>query len=67
MDLMGPMQVESTAGKQYIFACMDDYSRFTRIDFSREKLDTFDAFRNLCVKLQYWKNSENIKWSWERI
>ena len=29
IDLMGPMQVESIAGKMYIFVCVDDFNRFT--------------------------------------
>ena len=29
MDLMGLMQVESIAGKRYVFVCVDDFSRFT--------------------------------------
>ena len=51
------MQVESIAGKQDILVCVDDFSRFTWIDFLREKSDTFDNFRNLCVKLQNDENS----------
>ena len=52
MDLMGPMQVESVAGKRYIFVYMDDFSRFTWVSFIREKSDTFDSLRNLCIKLK---------------
>ena len=52
MDLMGPMQVESIASKKYIFVCVDDFSRFTAVNFRREKSDTFDSFRNLCNKLK---------------
>ena len=56
MDLMGPIQVESINGKRYIFVCVDDFSRFTWVDFLREKSDTFDAFKNLCVKLRVEKD-----------
>src|ERR1044072_2882157 len=52
MDLMGPMQVESLGSKKYAFVCVDDYSRFTWINFIREKSDTFEVFRNLCLKVQ---------------
>ena len=52
MDLMGPMQVESLGGKRYAFVCVDDFSRFTWINFIREKSDTFDVFRDLCLKVQ---------------
>ena len=52
MDLMGPMQVESIGGKRYAFVCVDDYSRFTWVQFIREKSDTFDVFKALCSRLQ---------------
>ena len=51
MDLMGPIQVESLNGKRYIFVCVDDFSRFSWVNFLREKSDTFDAFKTLCMKL----------------
>ena len=57
MDLMGPMQVESIAGKRYIFVCVDDFSRFTWVSFIREKSYTFDSFKELCLKLKNEKNS----------
>ena len=56
MDLMGPMQVKSTTGKRYIFICVDVFSRFTWVYFIREKSNTFDSFRNLCIKLKNEKN-----------
>ena len=52
MDSMGPMQVESIGGKRYAFFVVDDFSRFTWINFIREKSDTFDVFRDLCIQLQ---------------
>ena len=33
IDLMGPMQVESIGGKLYVFVCVDDFSKFTWVDF----------------------------------
>jgi len=51
MDLVGPMQTESLGGKKYIFVCVDDFSRFTWVSFLREKSETFDTFKNLCIKL----------------
>ena len=56
MDLMGPMQVESIAGKRYIFVCVDDFFRFTSMNFKRKKSDTFESFRNLCIKFKNEKN-----------
>ncbi|KAL5849177.1 hypothetical protein ACOSQ4_007190 [Xanthoceras sorbifolium] len=58
MDLMGPMQTESLGGKRYIFVCVDDFSRFTWIDFLREKSDAFEKFKSLCIKLQ---NEKDLK------
>ena len=52
MDHMGPMQVESIANKIYFFVCVDNFSRFTWVYFIREKSDTFESFRNLCIKLK---------------
>lgn len=37
MDLIGPMQVKSLGGKRYVYVCVDGYTRFTWIDFLREK------------------------------
>lgn len=52
MDPMGPMQVESIAGKRYVFVCVDDFSRYTWMNFIREKSDTFEVFNTLCIKLK---------------
>jgi transposase InsO family protein len=52
MDLMGPMQVESIGRKSYVLVVVDDFSRFTWVNFIREKSDTFDVFKELCTQLQ---------------
>lgn len=52
MDLMGPIQTESIGKKKYIFVCVDDFSRFTWVDFIKEKSEAFAVFRKLCLKLQ---------------
>jgi len=52
MDLMVPMQVESTGGKRYVLVVVDDFSRFTWVNFIREKSNTFDVFKELCTQLQ---------------
>lgn len=49
MDLMGPMQTESIGKKKYVFACVDDYSRFTWVDFLKDKSETFQVFKKLSV------------------
>ncbi|MCH79438.1 gag-pol polyprotein [Trifolium medium] len=56
MDLMGPMQVESISGSIYAFVVVDDYSRYTWINFIREKSDTFEVFKDLCIQLQRQKD-----------
>ena len=33
MDLMGPITPDSIAGKKYIFVLVDDFSRYTWVDF----------------------------------
>ncbi|CAA7051603.1 unnamed protein product [Microthlaspi erraticum] len=45
MDFMGPMQVESIAGKRYVFVLVDDYSRYTWVRFIRDKSDTMASFK----------------------
>ena len=52
MDLMGPMQVESIGGKRYVYVCVDDFSRYTWVEFLREKSDTFEVFQKLATQLQ---------------
>ncbi|KAK2429756.1 putative mitochondrial protein [Trifolium repens] len=61
MDLMGPMQVESLGGKRYAFVVVDDYSRYTWVNFVREKSDTFDVFKELCIQLQREKGSNVVR------
>ncbi|XP_058771038.1 uncharacterized protein LOC131644531 [Vicia villosa] len=51
MDLMGPMQMESLGGKKYAYVVVDDYSRYTWINFIREKSDVFDVFKDLCQRI----------------
>jgi len=52
MDLMGPMQVKSIGGKMYVLVVHDNFSRFTWVNFIKEKSDTFDVFKQLCTQLQ---------------
>ncbi|MCI03833.1 envelope-like protein, partial [Trifolium medium] len=50
-DLMGPIQVENLGGKRYVFVVVDDFSRFTWVNFIKEKSDTFNIFKDLCQRL----------------
>lgn len=52
MDLIRLTQVESMGAKKYILFTVDDYSRFTWVQFLREKSETFDEFMKLVLKLQ---------------
>jgi len=61
MDLMRPMQVESIGGKMYVFVVVDDFSRFTWVNFIREKSDTFEVFKDLCTQLQREKDSAIVR------
>ena len=47
VNLMGPVQVASVGGKNYISVCVDDFLRYTQVD----------AFKRLCVKLKNEKES----------
>ena len=47
MDLMGPMQVESIAGKRYVYVCVDDFSRFTWKKFLKSMSKAFEAFKDM--------------------
>jgi len=51
LTLMGPMQVANIGGKRYVLVVVDDISRFTWVNFIREKSDTFESFKELCIQL----------------
>ena len=38
MDLMDPMPISSVGGKNYIFVCVDDFSRYTWVDFFEREI-----------------------------
>jgi hypothetical protein len=59
--LMGPMQVESMGGRRYALVVVDDFSRFTWIEFIREKSDSFDILKLLCLQLQREKNLSIVR------
>ncbi|GJZ83455.1 retrovirus-related pol polyprotein from transposon TNT 1-94, partial [Tanacetum coccineum] len=49
MDLCGLMRVESINRKKYILVIVDDYSRFTKVNFLRSKDEAPDAIIK-CIK-----------------
>lgn len=61
MDLTRPMQVDNQDRKRYVFVCVDDFSRYTWINFIKEKSYTFDVFKELFQHLQREKGSDMIK------
>ncbi|KAK2378305.1 putative mitochondrial protein [Trifolium repens] len=61
IDLMGPMQVESMGGRRYALVVVDDFSGFTWIEFIREKSDSFDILKLLCLQLQREKNLSIVR------
>ncbi|GJW63207.1 retrovirus-related pol polyprotein from transposon TNT 1-94 [Tanacetum coccineum] len=52
MDLCGPLRVQSINGKKYILVIVDDYSRFTWVNFLRSKDETPAFVANLLKQLQ---------------
>lgn len=45
MDLRGPMTSKSIGGRRYAFIYVDDFSRFTWVEFLKDKFETFEKFR----------------------
>ena len=52
VDLMGPTGIESLGGKRYIMVIVDDFSRYTWVDFLREKSEAYEKMEVLCKRLQ---------------
>ena len=46
MDLCGPISTESFSGKKYILVIVDDFSRYTWVEFLRKKSETPDLIIN---------------------
>ena len=51
MNLMGTMQVESLGGKRFAFMRVEKFSKYSWVQFPNKKLDTFDAFEVLFLRL----------------
>ena len=51
VDLMGPTRTESMVGKRYIMVVVDDFSRYSWVEFLREKLEACDKMERLCKRL----------------
>ena len=47
VDLMGPTRTKSLGGKRYIMVIVNDFSRYTWIEFLREKLEACEKLETL--------------------
>ncbi|XP_050367279.1 uncharacterized protein LOC126785698 [Argentina anserina] len=61
MDLIGPAQPESNGGKSYILVVVDDFSRYTWLNFLKDKTETFDVFQTLSKTVINEKSKDNVK------
>ena len=52
MDLFGPVNVQSIAGKKYTLVIVDEYSRYTCVFFLRSKSDTPDEIISFFKKTE---------------
>ena len=52
VDLMDPTRIESMGGKRYIMVVVDDFSRYSWVDFLRKKSEACDKMERLCKRLQ---------------
>ncbi|GAA0174825.1 hypothetical protein LIER_28135 [Lithospermum erythrorhizon] len=51
-NLISIIQVESIAGRKYVFICVDDFSKYTWVEFLKDKSETFDVFKALATQIQ---------------
>ena len=61
VDLMGPTRTESLGGKRYIMVIVDDFSRYTWVEFLREKSEACEKMEVLCKRLQNEKGVSIVK------
>ncbi|KAI3707671.1 hypothetical protein L6452_26300 [Arctium lappa] len=52
MDLYGPMRTQSINGKKYILVMVDEYSRYTWLEFLRQKSEAPDLIIKFIKKIQ---------------
>lgn len=56
MDMMSLIWTASIGGRKYILIIINNFFRYSRVLFLREKLEAFDKFKTICIKLQNKKN-----------
>ena len=61
VNLMGPTRTESLGGKRYIMVIVNDFSRYTWVEFLREKSKACEKLEILCKKLQNEKGAPIVK------
>ena len=61
VDLMGPTRMECMGGKRYIMVVVDDFSRYSWVEFLREKSEACDKMEMLCKRLQNEKGVPIVK------
>ena len=61
VDLMGPTRTESMGRKMYIMVVVDDFSRYSWVEFLREKSEACEKMEKLYKKLQNEKRVPIIK------
>jgi len=52
MDLCGPMRVQSINGKKYMLVMVDEYSRYTWVEFLRTKVEAPKLIIKFIKKIQ---------------
>ncbi|KAI3770712.1 hypothetical protein L6452_01853 [Arctium lappa] len=52
MDLCGPMRTQSINGKKYILVMIDEYSRYTWLEFLKNKSDAAELIIEFLKKIQ---------------
>ena len=61
MDLIGPTRTGSMGGKRYIMVVVDDFLRYSWVEFLREKSEACDKMERLCKRLQNGKGVPIVK------
>ena len=61
VDLMGHTRTESLGGKRYIMVVVNDFSRYSWVEFLREKSEACEKMGKLCKRLQNGKGAPIIK------
>ena len=52
MDLIGPMWTKNRGGKRYVIVVVDDFSRYSFMNFLREKFEVIEHLKSLFNRIQ---------------